>query len=187
MTEADQIRWISYALLFLGVLTLALGIFLVIDPDETLKVITRIIGIFLLVDGLIALIAAIVGRAESRGLFGVVGVLAAIAGLILIKKPTETVELFVLIVGIWLVVAGIARLVIAFGAGRAERGGSLTVAAIDLIAGIVILSWPGPSVKTVCIILGIVFVIRGVIYLWAGRQLNRIAKAIPPEGLAPAA
>jgi uncharacterized membrane protein HdeD (DUF308 family) len=184
MTEASETRWISYAVLFIGALTLALGVFLVVDPNETLKVITVIIGIFLLIDGLIALIAAVLGRVESRGLLGVVGVLCAIAGIILIKKPFAALSVFILIVGVWLVVVGVARLLIAFGVGQEERTGSVGVALIDLIAGIVILAWPEPSLKTIAIILGIVFIIRGAIYLWAGWQLRKIAKALPPDGLA---
>jgi uncharacterized membrane protein HdeD (DUF308 family) len=185
MTEANEIKWLSWAVLFAGLLTFALGVFLVIDPEETLKVVTTILGIFLLIDGAIALVAAIFGRVESRAMLGVVGVVAAIAGLILIKKPSETIELFVLVLGVWLVVAGIARFLIAFGVGKAERSGSFGLAAFDLIAGIVILAWPGPSVKTLCIIVGIVFIVRGLIYLWAGWQLHKIAKdADSPGGLA---
>jgi uncharacterized membrane protein HdeD (DUF308 family) len=183
MTEPNEIRWLSWALLFIGVATLAVGIFLVADPGETLEVIVKIIGIFLLVDGLVAVIAAIVGRVESRGLLGVVGVLSAIAGLVLIKKPDETIAVVVLIVGVWLVVAGVARFLIAFGVGQEERRGSVAVAVIDVVAGIVILAWPGPSAKTFAVILGIVFIIRGLIYIWAGWQLRRIAKAGPAGGM----
>lgn len=184
MTEANNIRWLSWALLLIGLVTLAVGIFLVADPSETLEVIVRIIGIFLLVDGLIVVIAAIVGRVESRGLLGVVGVLSVIAGLVLVKRPEESIAVVVLIVGVWLVVAGVARFLIAFGVGREERGGSIAIAVIDVIAGIVILAWPGPSAKTFAVILGIVFIIRGLIYVWAGWQLRRIAKADGAGGVA---
>jgi len=184
MTEASDFKWLSYGVLFIGALTLALGVFLVIDSEETLKVITTVIGIFLLVDGVIAILGSILGRVESRGMLAVVGILAAIAGLILIKKPSETVEFLVLVVGVMLVVGGVVRFLVAFGAGKGERAGSYAVAAIDLIAGIVILSWPGPSVKTFCVILGIVFIVRGLIYLWAGWQLHRIGKDVASDGLA---
>jgi uncharacterized membrane protein HdeD (DUF308 family) len=182
MTEADNIRWLSWAVLVMGLVTAGVGIFLVADPSETLEVIVRIIGIFLLVDGLIAVIAAIVGRVESRGLLGVVGVLSVIAGLVLVKRPEESIAVVVLIVGVWLVVAGVARFLIAFGVGQMSDAVSVAVAVIDVIAGIVIPAWPGPIVG-LAVILGIVFIIRGLTYIWAGWELRRIAKAGPAGGM----
>ena len=43
-----------------------------------------------------------------------VGVISAIAGLILIKKPFQSLTVLIVILGIWLVVAGVARFVYAF-------------------------------------------------------------------------
>ena len=74
--------------------------------------------------------------------------LSAIAGLILIKKPFETLVVFTLIVVVWFVVAGIVRIVSAF-ASREGRGGNLLIALLDLVAGIVILAWPDLGLATV--------------------------------------
>jgi uncharacterized membrane protein HdeD (DUF308 family) len=41
----------------------------------------------------------------------------------------------------------------------------------------VILSWPHPSLKTLAVIAGIVFIVRGLIYIWAGWRLRGIIKA----------
>ena len=124
------------------------GIFFVVSPHETLSTFTAIAGIFVLLDGVIAIIASIFGSGEGRGLLALIGVLSAIAGLILIKKPFETLVVFTLIVGVWFVVAGIVRIVSAF-ASRDGRGGNLLIALLDLVAGIVILAWPDLGLATV--------------------------------------
>ena len=168
---------LSWFLIGVGVLTLAVGVFFVASPDETLKVFTVLGGILLLVDGLLAIIGALVGVSESRGLLAMVGVLSLIAGLVLIKKPFQTLLVLVVILGVWLVVAGIATFVSAFSR-REGRGANILVAIVDVIAGIVILSWPKPSLSTLAVIFGIVLIIRGALFVYAGwlaRKLGRDA------------
>jgi len=161
-----------------GVVVAGVGIFFVVSPHETLSTFTVIAGIFLLVDGVIALLASIFGRGEGRGLVAIVGLVSVLAGLVLIKRPFDTLVVFALIVGIWFVIAGIARGVAAFGE-REGRGGNLAVAALDLIAGIVILAWPDLGLSTFAVILGIVLILRGILLIAAGWELRRVEHALP--------
>ena len=106
--------------------------------------------------------------------------LSAIAGLILIKKPFETLVVFTLIVGVWFVVAGIVRIVSAFGS-RDGRGGNILIALLDLAAGAVILAWPDLGLATVAVIIGIVLIMRGALFILAGWQLRRLDRAPEPN------
>ena len=149
-------------------------------PHETLSTFTAIAGIFVLVDGVIAIVASIFGSGEGRGLLALLGVLSAIAGLVLIKKPFETLVVFTLIVGVWFVVAGIVRIVSAF-ATREGRGGNFLIALLDLAAGAVILAWPDLGLATVAVIIGIVLIMRGVLFIVAGWQLRALDRAPEPD------
>ena len=62
--------------------------------------------------------------------------LSAIAGLVLIEKPFDTLVVFTLIFGAWFVVAGVVRFVAAL-ASPEGRGGNIITAILNLIAGIV--------------------------------------------------
>ena len=163
--------------LLFGVVALGVGIFFVVSPDETLSTLTAIAGIFVLLDGVIAIITSLFSRGEGRGLLALIGVLSAIAGLILIKKPFETLVVFALIVGVWFVVEGIARLVAAFGSPEG-RGGNILIALVDLVAGIVILAWPDLGLKTFAVIVGIVLIVRGLFFIAAGWQLRALDRAV---------
>ena len=99
--------------------------------------------------------------------------LGAIAGLVLIKKPFDTLVAFTLIVGVWFIVTAVVRFVVAL-ASPEERGGNLLTASLDLIAGIVILSWPDLSLSTLAVIIGIVLIARGALFLIAGWQLHKL-------------
>ena len=181
--DNPPVRPLLYALLVFGLLMFGLGVFLIVDPNETLKVVTVVVGIFVLVDAVILLIAAIAGRGEGRGLLAIVGVITLLAGLLLVKKPFTALYLFVAIIGIWFVIAGVARFVYAFSE-RAGRLGNITIAVLDVIAGVVILSWPEPSLKTLAIIIGIVFALRGGLMVYAAWRLLRLESAERHSGTA---
>jgi uncharacterized membrane protein HdeD (DUF308 family) len=157
-----------------GVATLGVGVFFVLSPHETLSTFTVIAGIFLLVDGVLAIFGSILGKGEGRGLLALVGVLSAIAGLVLIKKPFDTLVVFTLIFGVWFVVAGVARFVAALALPEG-RGGNIVTAILDVIAGIVILSWPDLGLSTLAVIIGIVLIVRGALFIVAGWQLRRLS------------
>ena len=167
-----------WLLVLFGVVTLGVGVFFVASPHETLSTFTVIAGIFLLVDGVLAVVASVFGRGEGRGLLALVGALSAIAGLVLVKKPFDTLVVFTLIFGVWLVVAGVVRLVSAFAMPEG-RTGNLVIAILDLIAGIVILAWPDLGLATLAVIIGIVLICRGILFIGAGWMLRGVAGELP--------
>lgn len=171
----QAVRAVLYALLVYGLLMLALGIFLIASPHETLKVVTKVVGICLILDGVIALVAGAVGR-ESRGMLALVGIISVVAGLVLVRKPFETLYLFVTIMGIWFVVAGVTRFVYGL-TFREGRGGYIVGALVDVAAGIVVLSWKDVTLSTLAVIIGIVLVIRGIAHAYAAWRLLRSERA----------
>jgi uncharacterized membrane protein HdeD (DUF308 family) len=161
-----------------GVVTLGVGVFFVVSPHETLSTFTVIAGIFLLVDGVLAILASIFSGGEGRGLLALIGVLSVLAGLVLIKKPFDTLVVFTLIVGVWFVAAGIVRFVVGL-ASPEGRGGNIVTAILDLIAGVVILSWPDLGLATLAVIIGIVLILRGLFFIVTGWQLHKLAEDLP--------
>src|SRR5262245_267632 len=164
LREASSLWWVPA---LFGLAALGVGLFLVFSPHETLSTFTVIIGIFLLVDGVIAIFGSVFGKVEGRGLLALIGVLSAIAGLVLIKKPFDTLVVFAIIVGIWFVVAGIVRFVVAL-AEPYRRGANIFVALVDLAIGIAILAWPDLGLATFAVIVGIGLILRGLLFVYAG-------------------
>ena len=177
----DNLRPITtfwWLFVLFGLVTLGVGVFFVVSPHETLSTFTVIAGIFLLVDGVLAIFASIFSKGDGRGLLAIIGVLSALAGLVLIKKPFDTLVVFTLIIGAWFVVAGIVRFVAAF-ASPEGRGGNIVTATLDVIAGIVILSWPDLGLSTVAVIIGIVLILRGLFFIVSGWQLRKLNDDLP--------
>ena len=178
--ELRELTGLWWLVMLFGLAVFCVGAFFVISPHETLSTFTVIAGIFLLVDGVIAILGSIFGRGEGRGLLAMIGVLSVIAGLVLIKKPFGTLVVFVLILGVWFIVAGVVRFVEAIGEldGRAANMG---IAILDMIAGIVILSWPSLGLATLAVIIGIVLLLRGAVFVAAGWEMRRLGHDLDAE------
>jgi uncharacterized membrane protein HdeD (DUF308 family) len=183
--NASELRILPWLGAIVGLATFGVGLFLIISPHETLKVLTVIAGILLLVDGAFAILGAILGGSENRGFLAIVGVLSLIAGLVLVKKPFDTLVVLTLIVGIWFVVAGVVRLVAAF-AMIGSKAASIFTALVELVAGVLILSWPEIGLATFAVIVGIVMVLRGLLLMYAGWLLHKVQDSEGHEPLAPA-
>lgn len=175
--EAREVTSLWWLFVLIGLAAVGVGIFFVVSPHETLTTFSVVAGILLLVDGAVAIIASIFGRGEGRGLLAMVGVLSAIAGLILIKHPFSTLVVLTLIMGVWFIVVGIARFVGAFSIDEG-RGGAFAIALIDLVAGTVLLVWPDLGLTTFAVIVGIVLIVRGLIFIGGGWELHKAHSAL---------
>lgn len=172
--KQPSIWWIP---VLMGLIALGVGVFFVVKNDSTLKTVTVILGIFLLVQAVVEILVAIFGKGEGRGALALVAVVTAIAGLLLIKKPFETLTVLVLILGIVFVVAGIARFADAV-TSKEGRGGNLLVCVVDIAVGVVILAWPDLTLTTIAIIIGIALIIRGLLMIVFGFQLRSAEKEL---------
>src|SRR5262249_24946389 len=94
-----------------GLIGIAAGVIVLVEPAISLQTLAVIAGIFLLVDGIMEVVVALFNRVESRGLVAIFGVITAVVGVILIRHPVGTVVAIALLLGLWPVVAGVLRLI----------------------------------------------------------------------------
>jgi uncharacterized membrane protein HdeD (DUF308 family) len=156
--DARAIWWI---LGVVGLLSIAAGVIVLVEPSISLKTLAVIAGIFFLIDGIFEIVRAIVGGMESRGLLALLGAISAIAGVILIRHPIQSVVAIALLVGLWLLTVGIVHFVRAF-AEHDHRWMTVAIAALEMIAGIVIVASPGIGVATLALLVGISLILRGI-------------------------
>jgi uncharacterized membrane protein HdeD (DUF308 family) len=171
--EFDALTWGWWLALLIGVLAIIAGIIVILKPSDSLSTIAVIVGIFILVDGIVALIGAVSGDIESRGLLAVVGALSAIAGVLLIRHPLGGVRAVALVFGIWLIAVGVARFVTAFADDR-NRFWRILVALILVVFGIAIVAEPNIGFTTLAVIAGISLIAYGVGMLGLGWALHAV-------------
>jgi uncharacterized membrane protein HdeD (DUF308 family) len=174
--EPKPLRQIWWLLLLFGLLSLVAGLLAFVYPDITLLAVGLILGINVLFLGAFELADALVrpGDTANRVLGVLVGVLGVIAGIVILRRPGESLLALVLAAGIWLILSGILQLAgtIAEPGGRGPR---LLAGLVDLVVGIVILVVPDIGLRTFAILVGIGFVVRGLLWLFAASLLRRIA------------
>ena len=172
-----DVRQVGTLLIVAGVLGTIAGILALVYPDITLLALALIAGINLLLLGAMSLVDAFSsdGDTTTRVLAAVLGLLGIMAGLVVMKRPGESLLAVLIVLGIWLVVTGIVDFVRAF-AELEYRAFRLLTALVDVVLGGFILALPDVSLKTLALLIGIAFIVRGVISVVRGFQLR---KAVP--------
>jgi uncharacterized membrane protein HdeD (DUF308 family) len=95
------------------------------------------------------------------------GLVSIAVGILALAYPGPTLTAIAIIFGIYLLLAALVQLVLAFGEGERSRGALLLSAAVAGIAGIIVIRHPGGSVQVVALAFGIYLVVMGMMRLYA--------------------
>jgi uncharacterized membrane protein HdeD (DUF308 family) len=166
-------------MLVVGIVTLILGLIVSFHPSGSLNVIAVLIGVLVIVSGLFHL-ARMFGSAESHRVWlGISGLLLIVLGVVLLRHLNLTVALIGLLVGISWIIQGLSALAGGMAAGPGEgRGWWIFFGIVSLIAGIVVAALPVTSVTALAVLVGIWFVIQGLVEIVGGFMLRRtVSKA----------
>ena len=183
LTGLKSAGWI---MIVAGAISVVAGVLAIAYPDITLLVLAIFAGVNLMVLSALSLVDAFHADSDSgsRALSATLGVLGLIGGLVVLRRPGETLLVLVLVIGIWLVVSGVVHFFRAF-ADLEDRALRLLVAISEIVIGALILSLPDLSLKTVAVLAGISFLLRGALAIYAGWQLRKAGHSAPGQ-LAPA-
>ncbi len=163
--------------MMIGLITLALGIVVIAWPQQTLVVVSILLGIQLVIFGVFRLISAFATDAISPGLQGFVGILSIIAGVIVLRNPFETVEVLAVVLGVVWIVGGSIDVIGSIADRSMEHRGWLAFGGlISIAAGIVVVSWPAPTVTVIAWIAGLYLIIFGLFICVDAWQLRRLTK-----------
>jgi len=159
--------------LFLGVVTLILGLIVTFHPTTSLNVIAVLLGILMIISGLFNLIRVFDPRERHRIWLGVAGLLFVVIGVILIRHLHLTRSLIGLLIGLVWIVQGLTALIGGISGGvREGRAWWIIFGVVSLIAGIVVVSAPASSLDVLAVLLGIWFIIMGIFEIIGGFLLR---------------
>ena len=117
-------------------------------------------------------------EAADRTLRIVLGVLGVIAGLVVMRRPGETLLVLILALGIWLVIDGVVDVLSALVRGMPHRWLLVIGGLIDAGLGIALLAWPKLGLGTVAVLIGLGFIVRGAMLMVGGWQMRGIAREL---------
>ena len=166
--------------LFLGVATVILGLIVSFHPSGSLNVIAVLVGILMIISGIFNLIRVFDAAEAHRVWLGIAGLLYVVIGVVLIRHLHLTVAFIGLIVGLTWIVQGLSALFGGVVASREGRGWWIFFGIVSLIAGIVVVSDPISSVTVLAVLLGIWFIVMGLIEVSAAFIIRRALSESPP-------
>jgi uncharacterized membrane protein HdeD (DUF308 family) len=161
------------AALFLGVVTLILGLIVTFHPTTSLNVLAVLLGILSILSGLFNLIRVFDPRERHRIWLGIAGLLFIVIGVILIRHLHLTRSVIGLVIGLTWIVQGLTALIGGISGGvREGRAWWIIFGVVSLIAGIVVVSAPASSLDVLAVLLGIWFIVMGVFEIIGGFLLR---------------
>jgi uncharacterized membrane protein HdeD (DUF308 family) len=162
-------------LLAFGVITVVAGIVALAWPGVTLLVIAIVFGIELVVLGIFRFVAAFghdVGGG-TRILYALLGVLSLIIGLYALRHVLITVLALALLLGIFWVINGAIELFAAIShRDIPHRGWTSVMGVLSIVAGLILLAYPGISVLALAIIVSIWLLVFGLMEISVAWRLR---------------
>jgi len=99
----------------LGVFSIIVGVLCLQDVAQTTAVLILLLGAYWIVHGVIEALVAIADRnTPNRGLQITAGAIGAIAGIVVLSYPIESITTLAIILGIWLLMYGIMMIMLGF-------------------------------------------------------------------------
>lgn len=167
-----------------GLLLLAGGLFLLFNPALTVVAFAQLIGLFLVIDGILALVAGITGRAKSRLWSMIRGSLMSAAGLFLLLRPAVATSVaaktIFYVVGPIMILVGLYEIFATRRAQQANRKpkGSIPSGLLMSLLGLLLIIAPLFFGKLLLQLIGAVAILAALFLLFLAFKFHRRAKRI---------
>lgn len=167
--------------IFLGILTVAIGVLMIIYPLATAKATTVFLGCVLIVVGVVELVQAI--RAHTVGQFFLrllLGLVYGFAGVLLLMNPLWGVAVLTSVLGFMLLFEAVFTAVLAFQTRPTSGWGWLLFdAGITLLLGLLILAhWPASAIWAIGTLVGVAVLMRGFSRIALSVGLRRVVTKV---------
>jgi uncharacterized membrane protein HdeD (DUF308 family) len=176
------------SVLLSGLLSLVLGALVLAWPAKTILVAAIFFGAYLLVTGISQVFHAFTLHVSAGGrvLLFISGAAALIMAVLCFRSIQNSILLLAIWIGIGFIFRGVATTVSAISdPDTPGRGWEIFVGVITLIAGIVVLASPFPSLATLTIVVGVWLVVIGVFEVVASFGIRKASKNLGERIAAP--
>ena len=158
-----------------GVIAIVFGVMAFVWPGLTALTLVYIWGAYALVDGVLAIAAAVMGgNPMPRWWLAVVGVAGIVAGLLTFIWPSTTALVLVLFIAAWAIVLGILDIYGAIKLRKEIEGEWFLIlnGAAAVLFGVLLFWQPGIGALAVVYIIGAYAIFFGIIYVALGLKLR---------------
>ncbi|MCC8082187.1 MAG: DUF308 domain-containing protein [Lachnospiraceae bacterium] len=162
-----------------AVLTILIGIFFIINPGGTGRLIGVAAGIVILISGIVDITRFL--AAGTRDLYSngslIIGVVKLVIGIVILTHTGAFLSLPIYLFGIYVLIGGINSMSSAIRirqAGIPGWAGHAVLAAAIIAAAVFMMLFPFAVVNTAIMVSGVILIADGVIGLASGIRTNRM-------------
>jgi len=166
-----------------GILGIGLGVALLVWPGKTLAVFAGILAIYFLIAGIARIALSIFSSGIGAGhrILGLVlGLIVFLAGIIVLRNLDTSTGVLAIVAAIALGIAWIVDGIMALiesGKRDGSKGVGIAFGIFSILAGVVVLIWPGWTILAFSVLIGISLVLLGVMGVVRAFTFGKSAKA----------
>ena len=167
-----------WLLLLRGIAAVLFGVLALGWPGLTLLTLILLYGTFALVDGVVAIIAAVTGGAPAaRWWLAIVGLLGIGVGALTFIWPGVTALILLFFIGGWALATGVFQIVGAIRLRKEIENEWLLILSgvISVLFGLGVLLYPGAGALALIWVIGAYAIIAGVLYIGLAFRLKKHA------------
>jgi uncharacterized membrane protein HdeD (DUF308 family) len=164
-----------------GLAAIIFGILAFIWPGITLTVVILFYGAYALVDGLLAVYAAIRSRGQHLWALLLEGIVGIAAGLIALLWPALTALALVYVIAVWAILTGALEIVAAVRMRRviSNEWALIFAGALSVVFGVLLVIQPGAGALTLVWLIGLYAVLFGLGLLVVAWRLRGLLEDMP--------
>lgn len=184
LSRASNLSWA--AVLLGGLCLIAAGIALLVWPHVTLTIVALIIGAAVVVSGVTRLYEGFTSKDRSGAMrtgYVVIGFLAVLAGLYLLRHHALSIFLIAFVTGVYFIAHGISDIGVAASADVPARGLRMVLGIFSIGAGIVMVVWPSLTLVLLFTIVAAWLLFYGVVLSVMSFTLRKAAKSVTSAGM----
>jgi uncharacterized membrane protein HdeD (DUF308 family) len=167
-----------------GVIAILFGLLLIAFKEDTIKTIVKAFGVVVLLCGVLLVALAIRNIRKDKGSLMIIleAVLTIAIGLIILIQPTESLKLFLTLIGIWAVIIGIVQLVILINIKDAVKNKNILLinSLVTLGLGVALILIPDLFAGFLVIIVGLFALVLGILMIYFSFVLRSV-KFVPEK------
>lgn len=178
-------KW--WVLLLRGLIAIAFGVLIWLQPMISLKALVLVFGIYVLADGILGVSMAIAGGEwlEHRWVLFFSGILGMGVGILTLLRPNITGLVLLFYIAIWAVVEGILEIITAIRLRKEMTGEWLLILGglMTMAFGVILIAWPLEGALAVLGLIGAYGIIFGILLVILafkaksfGRQLDKVRR-----------
>ncbi len=167
-----------------GVLLIILGAYALFRPGMTAIMLAQVIGIYIVLDGILAIIAGVLGDVPSRGWIIVRGVLEILLGIFVFAYPVFaaglTAKIVLTVIGIGAIVSGLLEIIAAIRDRRAIEGEGWLILGglLAIVFGVLVLMAPFAFGQLLIRILGAYAILFGIALISLAFRVRKVGKLV---------